>query len=114
MRAERNNLFSVSRDFFELDGSAVMKLTAGAAIAVCAEAAAHDLVVVRVEGGIWHHPGFEARLDCIWDGADPPLGRSVAENNNARAASFVVRVQDGHGAFILTTAPISGYRHKGL
>jgi hypothetical protein len=36
-------------------------------------AAQHGLVVVRIEEGIWHSPGFEARLDCIWDGADSAI-----------------------------------------
>ena len=50
--------YELSDDFFALDGSVVMKLSAGAAIAVCEQAIQHGLVIARVEGGVWHFPGF--------------------------------------------------------
>ncbi|WP_244102159.1 hypothetical protein [Burkholderia ambifaria] len=73
MNIDRSRVYDSADDFFSLDGSIVMKLSTEAAIAVCEQAAQHGLVVARIEGGIWHFPGFEARLDCIWDGADPPI-----------------------------------------
>lgn len=53
-RLERNRLHTTSRDFFDMHGRTLMKLNVDAAIEVCLRAAAHGLVVARVEGGIWH------------------------------------------------------------
>jgi len=72
MKAQRNVLYDSAQWFFDSAGSGLMKLSADAAIRVCLTAASRGLVVARIEGGIWHHPGFEARGDCIWDGANPP------------------------------------------
>jgi Colicin-E5 Imm protein len=82
-----------------------MKLTPSAASSVCREAADHNLVIARIEGGIWHAPGFEARLDCIWDGLDPPMVREAAIENNNRAADFIRSESGRHNAFVLTTFP---------
>ena len=89
-------------DFFALGGSIVMKLSADAAILVCERAVEQGVVIARVEGGIWHSPGFEARLDCIWDGIDPPTIFSAAEKNNLDAAKFIRLECTVHDAFILT------------
>ena len=112
MNGDRNRLYTEARDFYELDGSVVMKLSPLAALNVCRTAANHGLIVARIEGGIWHDPGFEARYDSIWDGADPPLGVEVAVVNNNAAAEFVEGQSQTHSAFILTTPPITGCPHK--
>jgi hypothetical protein len=112
MRGDRNRLYTDENDFYELDGSVAMKLSPLAALNVCRSAANHGLVVARIEGGIWHYPGFEARYDCIWDGADPPLSTEAATVNNNAAAEFVERQSQMHGAFILTAPPITGWPHK--
>jgi hypothetical protein len=112
MTVDHGRLYDAAEDFFDLKGSVVMKLTPAAAIEVCKEAARRGLVVARIEGGIWHNPGFEARLDCIWDGADPPLDRQEAEANNVLAAEFVRSESGIHGAFILTAPPLEGWPHK--
>ena len=91
-----------------------MRLTAAAAIDVCIEADLHGLVIARVEGGIWHNPGFEARVDCIWDGADPPIALLSARENNRRAADFIRDQSRRHSAFILTAPPVTGWPHKRL
>jgi hypothetical protein len=109
---DHKRLYDSASHYFDLDGDAVMKLTPKAAVDVCLAAAERGLVIVRIEGGFWHSPGFEARLDCIWDGADPPLDLSRAMINNARAAEFVQSEQQKHDAFIITDAPLTGYRHK--
>jgi len=109
---ELNRLYGSATDYFSLNGHGVMKLTPDAAVDVCLQAAQHGLVVVRIEGGIWHSPGFEARLDRIWDGADPPIDLDRAMANNARAAEDVRRERAVHSAFIVSTAPLTGYRHK--
>ena len=65
------------------------------------------MVVARIEGGIWHFPGFEARLDCIWDGVDPPVDVGVAEQNNLAAAEFVHSESLEHDVFVVTARQIT-------
>jgi hypothetical protein len=84
-----------------------MKLSSDAAIEACLMAAHHGLVIARIEGGIWHAPGFEARLDCIWDSPDGPLDEKAAEENNREAARFVEEERVKHQAFILTALPLA-------
>jgi len=97
-------------DFFDLGGSITMQFTRDAAIAVCKAAAAKGLIVVRVEGGIWHYPGFEARIDCIWDGVDPPVDIATAKENNLAAASFIQEESEIHDVFIITAPSINGWK----
>ncbi|WP_116135739.1 colicin immunity protein [Trinickia diaoshuihuensis] len=96
-------------DFFALGGSVVMKLSTDAAIGVCEQAAQRGLVIARIEGGIWHFPGFEARLDCIWDGVEPPLEVSAAEQNNLAAVEFIRSESQVHDVFVVTAPRISGW-----
>ena len=86
----------------------VMKLTSDAAIQVCERAASYGLVVSRVEGGVWHFPGFEARLDCIWDGVDPPIDIFLAKKNNNFAANFIGSESRIHNVFIVTSFAVGG------
>lgn len=79
-----------------------MKLTVTAANAVCEQAARRGLVIYRVEGGIWHPTGFEARVDCIWDGEFPPIDYHKAEANNLRAATFISSEREVHDVFVLS------------
>ncbi|WP_244321901.1 hypothetical protein [Burkholderia reimsis] len=60
------------------------------------------MVIVRIEGGIWNFPGFEARLDCIWDGVDPPIDGGAAEQNNLAAVEFIHSNSDVHDVFVVT------------
>ena len=112
MKGDRRRLYGQEHDFYELEGSVVMKLSPQAALKVCLSAAKHGLVVARIEGGIWHDPGFEARYDCIWNGADPPLSAEAATLNNILAAAFIEQESQLHDAFILTAPPITGWPHK--
>ena len=112
MKGDRRRLYADEQDFYALEGSVAMKLTPEASVAVCRSAAGHGLVIARIEGGIWHDPGFEARYDCIWDGADPPLSAEAAQVNNDAAKEFIEKQREIHGAFILTAPPITGWRHK--
>jgi hypothetical protein len=112
MSVDRSRLYTRGDDFYELNGSVSMRLSAGAAIEVCRSAASHGLVVARVEGGIWRNPGFESRLDCIWDGVDPPVDLERTSINNAAAAEFVASMGETHDVFILTAPPF-GHRAKG-
>jgi hypothetical protein len=112
VKGERVKLYEAAEDFYELEGNIVMILTPSAAAEVCLMAAEQDLVVFRVEGGFWHAPGFEARLDCIWDGADPPISVEDAAANNRAAAEYIRVKSDIHNAFVVSAAPLSGYPHK--
>jgi hypothetical protein len=111
MKRDVGQRYTLAEDFFALEGSVAMKLTPAAAIDVCRIAAQRGLVIARIEGGIWHSPGFESRLDCIWDGADPPLTFVEAQRNNEDAAKFIAEEKDLHDVFILTAPPISGWPH---
>jgi len=112
MDANRNVLIDSAAAFFANEGSVWMRLSPRAAIDVCLGAADNGKVVARIEGGIWHAPGFEARHDCIWDGADPPIDGAAAHRNNLAAAAFIREEMDRHTVFILTAPPLSGWPHK--
>ncbi|MEL4181509.1 colicin immunity protein [Roseateles sp. PN1] len=112
MDSARANLVTLPSFFFVLNGSGWMKLAPEAAMHACRGATEAGLVVVRVEGGIWQNPGFEARVDCIWDGIDPPATSSETSINNGNAAAFIGQEALTHSAFVLTCAPLTGYRHR--
>ena len=108
MAYSKDGLFKSSEEFFELNGSVGMRLSAEAAQKVCEKALEHGLLVVRVEGGIWHNLGFEARLDCLWDGPVPPVPLAEAKSINQGASDFILEEKErGHDVFIITTMPIS-------
>ncbi|WP_084152375.1 colicin immunity protein [Burkholderia sp. A1] len=108
MQIDLQRRYESADDFFSFGGSVVMKLSADAAIAVCERAAQHGLAIARIEGGIWHFPGFEARLDCIWDGVDPPVDVGAAEQNNLVAADFIHSETQVHDVFVVTALQIAG------
>lgn len=112
MDKDRGRLFDNPADFFSLDGSVWMRLSPTAAVEVCMTAASKGIIVARVEGGVWHPPAFESRLDCIWDGADPPISEAGAHQNNLLAADFIREEMGFHTVFILTAPPITGWPHK--
>ncbi|MYM90340.1 colicin immunity protein [Rugamonas sp. FT82W] len=112
MNTPRDVLFESAADFYLLEGSVWMRLSPTAAVEVCLSAAKNGKVVARIEGGIWHAPGFEARHDCIWDGLDPPISEADAHLNNLSAADFIREEMTMHTAFILTAPPIFGWPHK--
>jgi hypothetical protein len=108
MSIDRQRLYDLAEDFFNLNGNAVMKMSSDAAIKVCLSAGKRGLLVCRIEGGIWHDLGFEARLDAIWDGVDPPVALKRALENNLAAAEFIRAEKVAHDAFILSVVPITG------
>ncbi len=95
-------IYNKAGDFFALSGHAVMKLTRSAAIAVCEQAARYQLFVAGVEGGIWHNPGFEARLDSIWDYKGDDGLNDFFARNNALAADFIKKEPALYDVFIIT------------
>lgn len=112
MEFERNRRYDSAEEFFSGKGSGIMKLSPAAAVEVCLSASMRGFVVARIEGGIWHAPGFEARTDCIWDGADPPVDVATAATNNIDAAQFVREESVVHNSFVITAPPIGGWPHR--
>jgi hypothetical protein len=102
MNIDVQKRYTTATEFFELHGSVLMKLAADAALEVCMKAAEHGLIVSRIEGGKWHNPGFEARVDCIWDGVSPYTTLKEAIANNLKAMDFIASEQDEHDTFIVT------------
>ena len=99
---DHSKVYENPDDFFQLGGHAIMKLTPQAAIEVCRLCTEKGIVVGRIEGGIWHHPGFEARLDSIWDGEDYTTDPDVIRENNLRAIENIEEEMQIHDAFIIT------------
>jgi hypothetical protein len=96
--------YTSANDFFDLNGNIVMWLTREAAIEVCLVAIERDLLVMKIEGGFWLNPYFEARVDCIWDGYNPPNSRQRTIENNFDAAQFIRDEPPEHDLFVITTA----------
>lgn len=105
---DRSRLYDISDDFFALQGSAIMKLTAQAAKDVCLQAIDYGILIGKIEGGFWRASRFEARLDCIWDGVSAPVSLEEARHQNLKAAAFVDSWAIQHNAFIITTLLILG------
>lgn len=106
-KANRSVLFQDSDCFFEQYGSVWMRLSKKAAIEVAQRAAENNLIVVKVEGGIWQSPGFKSQMDCIWDSAaDPPTTVKVAANSNRDAANFMTLCAEKVDVFLVTAFPI--------
>lgn len=105
MVIDRQKLYHEGKNFFDRNGNAVMKLSREAAITVCLDAARRGVLILRIEGGIWTDGTFEARLDAVWDGADPPVAENDASENNRAAASFIRLQPPPYNAFIITALP---------
>ncbi|GBQ58978.1 hypothetical protein AA0313_1948 [Acetobacter indonesiensis NRIC 0313] len=91
-----------------------MKLTPQAAMSVCKSAAKRGVLIWRIEGGIKHLPStefpcgaFEARLDCIWDGPNPPMSMQEAAIVNRQAYDFIKEESLNHNAFIITATEVN-------
>lgn len=110
MNIDRAKLYENFTDYFETSGFTTMKLARNAAVALCVSAAERGIIIVMVEGGIFRKPTFEARLDAIWAGADPPIEQEAADKNNLAAAEFIRSRSNDYNAFIVTSAPVTGYQ----
>lgn len=91
-----------AEDFFILHGHARMILMPETAKEVCRLCTEKGIVVGRVEGGIWHYPGFEARLDSIWDGENYTTDVDIIKKNNLLAIENIDEEMAVHDAFIIT------------
>jgi hypothetical protein len=100
MTLERSLLYTDASDFFSKQGNNVMKLTSNAAIDVCKRSVELNYIVSRIEGGIWHNPGFEMRLDCVWDRDKNLDGKSHLASEDA--IKFIEEELVDHTAFIVS------------
>ncbi|SES64376.1 hypothetical protein [Thalassotalea agarivorans] len=101
---DRNFLYSDATEFFTNQGNNIMKLTPAAAIEVCRRSTDLNYIVSRVEGGIWHNPGFEMRLDCIWDRGIVCNGKQLSACEEA--IRFIENESEEHSAFIISLQQI--------
>ncbi|MER2493920.1 colicin immunity protein [Catenovulum sediminis] len=101
---DRNIRYSNYSDFFDLQGNNVMKLTTEAAKEVCRYSHDKSYIVSRIEGGIWHNPGFEMRLDCIWDRSKEL--DSSPELASKEAVDFIEEESNEHDVFIVSLQSI--------
>lgn len=113
MKCDLSKIYDNAVEFLNQPGVSLIMLTRSAAQDVCALALGSGLMISRIEGGIWRNPGFESRLDCIWDGLDPPASTEQARMNNEKARAFVATTTELHNVFIITTSPLSGWWHEG-
>lgn len=101
-------LYDRPLDFFELGGSGTIQMSRECARQVCLLAQAHRQVVLCIEGGIWHNPGFEARLDAIWDRDKfATYSKDDVQKTNEQAAESVGFDNKLCDAFIVTTGDTS-------
>jgi hypothetical protein len=87
------------------------RISAKPAIEICKAAANEGFLILGVEGGIWHDPGFGSRLDSLWGKVGLPVTFKEAKKLNEEAARFIEkeskRIAPGlgrkHDVFILTS-----------
>lgn len=87
-------------------------MTVEGARGVCQSAADRELIVVRIEAGYLEGQSFEARLDGIWDGQDPPVDVESVTENNQDALAYIEKMSTEYNGFVITVAPIIGYMHQ--
>ncbi len=110
---DKQKLHYEAPDFFAEPKRNGFRLSAKAAIEICEAAASEGFLILGVEGGLWHDPGFGSRLDSIWGKVGLPVTSEEAKNLNKEAASFIEkesnRIAPGtdrkHDVFILTSTP---------
>ena len=101
---DRTTLFENAEAFFAKSGSPWMKLPRAIASEVIEGCSKRQVAVSIVEGGIWHSPGFEHRLDAIWHSEfDVKPGDSLVEKNNNEALSFIKQLPSNHDVAIIST-----------
>ncbi|MBY5841089.1 hypothetical protein J3P71_19350 [Rhizobium leguminosarum] len=91
-----------AEDFFRMKR---ISITPDAAVEVCRLATERGLLISRIEGGLGDARGFESRLDCIWDGDDPPVDCHRMHQNNFHAATYVREKAGSHNAFVILAVP---------
>lgn len=101
---DRSKKYTSFEDFFMLNGSGIMKVSASAGIDICQECTKRSIYIWKIEGGIWHNSKFEARIDCIWDSlfSENNTKNPTIRDNNQLAEKFIKEEMDIHNAFIIT------------
>jgi hypothetical protein len=103
MLHDKTLTYEQAQDFFDLGAISTIRLTRQAAIDVCRECNRRGWLAGRIEGGFHHPPHFfEARLDGIWDGLDPPASPAQIEQNNAAACDFIRQLPAAFSIFLVT------------
>ncbi|MEL1249449.1 hypothetical protein [Aurantiacibacter gilvus] len=102
--ALRTVRFDKADALFADAGSAWMMLTRPAAAEAISCCSAKGIAVSIVEAGIWHEPGFEARLDGIWHSEfDAKSDVDCIDENNSRALQFIVGLPQAYDTAIIST-----------
>ncbi|MDI2113977.1 hypothetical protein [Commensalibacter nepenthis] len=101
-----NQLYTSMHDFFRLKGSSIVVLTKAAVIEICKHAMDYDILIWRIESGIWHNPGYEPRdvIDSIYD---PPVSKETAIDNNLM---FIKNLKDEPPEYDVFTILITNYQ----
>lgn len=109
VRYQKSKLYTSMHDFFRLGGDVNMRLTREAAIDICRHAKDYDILIWRIEGGIWHNLGFQPWIDALWDSQyDPPVLEKNAILNNLLAMENIIEEDVQYNAFILTVTNYCG------
>ena len=96
--------FDEAEALFADAGSAWMKLTRQAAAEAISRCSAKGIAVSIVEAGIWHEPGFEARLDGVWHSEfDAMSDVKCIDENNSRALQFIGGLPQAYDTAIIST-----------
>jgi len=112
---DKSKLYTSMHDFFSLKGSVNMRLTREAAIDVCKHAMDYDILIWRIEGGIWHSPGFQPWSDALWDSQyNPPVLEKDAITNNLLAMENIIDEEVQYNVFILTVTNYRGLSKEHL
>ena len=89
MSLNLGNIFEDHREFIHRNDRNSLILTSKAAEEACRQASIFGLSIAKVEGGLWHNPGFESRIDAIWETRNYPASLDEVRKLNALAADFI-------------------------
>lgn len=90
--------FEESAAFFSENGSGWMKLSKEAARDAVGQLLADGKAISGIEAGIWHHPGFEARIDGILSEREG-CSNGITESE---ANAYFDEIDPDYDTFILT------------
>ena len=94
----RRRRFDDAGAYFVDSGSGWMKLTKEAAQAVVERLQSEGIAISGIEAGIWHDPGFEARIDGILSESERS-GQGIKEEEAQR---FFHDIDSSYDTFIVT------------
>ena len=82
-------LHNDAREFLSRNDRNLILLSGPAAAEACRLAADAGLSIGRIEGGFWLNPGFESRMDSIWDTRRYAASMEEARDWNLSGARFI-------------------------